>query len=351
MTTDTLKLRAALAPLYKLAGRRLSLPILNCVHMEAKDGTLSLRATDIDQDQTETLPCDGELQACCASVSTLSRLVAIGKDKTELTLDKGWLVVDSNGKARIGTQPIAEFPAKIEGGFVSVGVQPADLLQCISTVKFAQSTDNNSRQALCCVHVITEPHRIFAEATTGKNWAKIELLAVAAASEFTVTNGFVDGFCAALERENSVFALSEKHLRVTHEFGCYACKRSELSYPNTKGFVSGKERHIGQIQTAELLEVAEICRQMATDEMARVAVAFGPQSAECVFVSKTGARYDRTIDGKFAELQACFDAESLILILSNTTKDSFDVSCDDSLSPFVFNGGETTFVTGQVRTN
>lgn len=349
MKIESAKFRAALSPLYRLAGKRMTLPILNCVWMEGRDGNLSIRATDIDQDQTERIPCEGDLLPVCVPVALLRGLSEIARDQITLELNKDRLTFDSGGKAIIGTIPVAEFPAEPTEKAETIGVGVADLIECICAVEWAQSADSMGRPALCCVHVTTEAKRIFAEATTGKNYAKIEKPAIAAPSEFTIERPFVSAFCEALKRPEATLALSEKHLFVNHAEGRYICKRSELTYPSTKNFCTWKEPKIGSLPVGEILEVASISKQMATDEMARIQVKFSKMGAECLFVSKTGNSYNRFVSGEYADLQACFDAESLLLMFSNTTRDTVEMSCEDSLSPAIFNGGELTMVTAQVR--
>lgn len=147
ITVDTKKLHEALEQVARVSMKHLSLPVLQCVLIEARANELFLRATNLEIGVESTLSAtveeDGKL---AVSAQTLLRTIGLLNEReTTLYTEEDLLVVETkNSKTDIKTTPSDEFPniPKVEGEKISIrgnlfalGVKTAAFSASLSSIK------------------------------------------------------------------------------------------------------------------------------------------------------------------------------------------------------------------------
>lgn len=132
--------------------------ILQCVHMSAAGGTLSLVATNLDQQVQIALPCDGDLAPLAVDSDDLSRWLAKAKgdDAATLEVDGATLQVRvGRSSAKLPLPSLENWPSLSEPEVsVSCLVSGASLIKALSAASVAVFKDP-SRPYLCGVSVET----------------------------------------------------------------------------------------------------------------------------------------------------------------------------------------------------
>jgi len=154
----------ALKQLAKVADTRATLPILSTVLLEARDGTCTLKATDLEQALQAQLPAEGEIHPCLPA-KLLAALVQPEKksDAGDVTLEilpDNMVAVTIDGMAtKLHSLDPQDFPAGIassEQNWSLAAMWPAKpLFESLSYVLLASSNDE-TRYNLCAVHLAGE---------------------------------------------------------------------------------------------------------------------------------------------------------------------------------------------------
>ena len=141
-------LAPALAALSRVVERRNTIPILSNILVTARDGRLTLRATDLDIQAETSLPCEvAEAGAVTLPAHTLSDIVRKLPAEAKITLegiDKQTAMALRSGRSRftLQTLPEEDFPDLTIGEFTcSFQLPAASLARIIDEVGFAISTE------------------------------------------------------------------------------------------------------------------------------------------------------------------------------------------------------------------
>jgi DNA polymerase-3 subunit beta len=173
MQVNRTDLFTVLRELARVAPARPHLPILAYAIATATNGTLTLRATDLDTHLTAELPCDGDLPPTCLPLKPLAALA-----KPESRKDAGVVSIDLDGMvatvvvdgvtSKLACLPAEDFPAISPAEWTLAGVwAEKPLAEAIAHVLPAASGDF-TRPHLCCVALIdgtavtTDGHRLHA---------------------------------------------------------------------------------------------------------------------------------------------------------------------------------------------
>ena len=189
VTIERAALLRALAHVHRVVERRTTIPILANVLLEAQDGALLLKATDLDLEITEKVAAEvGRAGATTLPAHTLYDIVRKLPEGAQVSLeatgDTGQLQLRS-GRSRFSLQslPESDFPDVTAGEFShKFALAPADLRRLIEKTQFAISTEE-TRYYLngIYVHVADVEGRAMlrAVATDGHRLARLELPAPA----------------------------------------------------------------------------------------------------------------------------------------------------------------------------
>src|ERR1700761_2186737 len=144
VTIERAALLKALGHIHRIVERRNTIPILSNVLIEARDGQLELKATDLDLEATEVAPAD----VAVAGATTVSahifhdivRKLADGAQVSlEIVPDSGQLLLRS-GRSRFHLQclPAADFPDLTTGELSHrFALSSGDLRKLIDNTQFA----------------------------------------------------------------------------------------------------------------------------------------------------------------------------------------------------------------------
>ena len=192
VTIERAALLKALGHIHRIVERRNTIPILSNVLIEAKNGQLELKATDLDLEATEVAPAD-VAQAGATTVSAhifhdIVRKLADGAQVSlEIVSDTGQMLLRS-GRSRFNLQclPASDFPDLTTGDFAHKFDLPAvELRRLIDNAQFAISTEE-TRYYLNGIYFHTAESdgktMLRAVATDGHRLARIEVPAPAGAA-------------------------------------------------------------------------------------------------------------------------------------------------------------------------
>jgi DNA polymerase-3 subunit beta len=165
--------------------RRNTIPILSNVLLEAKDGALSLTATDLDIEIIETIPAEiGRAGATTAPAHTLYDIVRKLPDGAQVELDyseaDGRLGLNAGrSKFQLSCLPRDDFPTMTAGDMPNqFVVESKDLSRLIDKTRFAISTEE-TRYYLNGIYLhatdSNEKPTLRAVATDGHRLARFEL--------------------------------------------------------------------------------------------------------------------------------------------------------------------------------
>lgn len=185
VTIERAALLRALGHVHRVVERRTTIPILANVLLNAKDGALMLKATDLDLEITEKTAADvAQPGATTLPAHTLYDIVRKLPEGAQVSLeatgDTGQLTLRS-GRSRFNLQclPESDFPDVTSGEFSHrFSLPPADLKRLIEKTQFAISSEE-TRYYLngIYIHVMEIEGRpmLRAVATDGHRLARLEL--------------------------------------------------------------------------------------------------------------------------------------------------------------------------------
>jgi DNA polymerase-3 subunit beta len=193
-TVERSHLLRSLSHVHRVVERRNTIPILSNVLLRADGGKLTLKATDLDLEVTETVAADvGQAGATTVPAHILHDIVRKLPDGAEVSLDTGdgsQLALKS-GRSRFTLQslPEADFPDLTTGEFPTrFQLAAATLKKLIDRTQFAISTEE-TRYYLngIYLHVVTVDKKpmLRAVATDGHRLAQAQVEAPAGAEKMT----------------------------------------------------------------------------------------------------------------------------------------------------------------------
>ena len=176
-STSKSELQKALQKLSKATPTRSTIPILNCVLIEAEETGTTLRTTDLEITIITSIESSiEEVGSAAIPLQTLSEITSELPDDTRITID-----VNKNNNVKIITdigsydlmgKPADEFPVTPGADQrVDAGIETNILNEVISTVSFAVSKDD-LKPALTGVYFKFEKDSLTAVATDGHRLAK-----------------------------------------------------------------------------------------------------------------------------------------------------------------------------------
>jgi DNA polymerase III subunit beta len=148
VTMERTTLLKALGHVHRIVERRNTIPILSNVLIEASEGRVALKSTDLDLEATETAPADvaqsGATTVAAHVIYDIVRKLPEGAQLSlEITGESGQLLLRS-GRARFFLQslPASDFPDLTAGEFSHRFLLPAvELKRLIDNAQFAISTE------------------------------------------------------------------------------------------------------------------------------------------------------------------------------------------------------------------
>jgi DNA polymerase-3 subunit beta len=148
LSIDRADLMRALSHVQSVVERRNTIPILSNVRLDARDGMLTLTATDMDLEIKESVAAGVEAEgATTVPAHTCHDIVRKLPDdaKIDLTLEPGggmMTVTAGRSKFKLSCLPVSDFPELGSGDMdVSFEIASADLRDLVDRTRFAMSND------------------------------------------------------------------------------------------------------------------------------------------------------------------------------------------------------------------
>lgn len=169
----------ALARTTRVVERRNTYPILANVRLEAKDGSLSLRATDLDIEITASIPAmvsnPGVTTVPAALLEGIVRKFPDGSEVSFEHADHNALVKAGRSRFNLATLDADQFPDLKSGAFTHTFTVPsADLERLFAKVAFAISTEE-TRYYLNGIYFHAADDNLRGVATDGHRLARYDL--------------------------------------------------------------------------------------------------------------------------------------------------------------------------------
>ena len=234
MKVNRTDLSIALRELARVAPNKPSIPILAYVVIEATNGTLKLRSTDLDTHLTADLPCDGDLAPTCLPLKSLAALA-----RPESKKDAGVVSIDLDGMiatvvvdgvtSKLPALPAEDFPSlPTADGLSLVALWPATKLRAALGYVLPAVSGDITRPHIGGVNLegariaSTDGHRLHLADLPSAIADKMFLPTTAAATLLRMLNG--DG--------QVVLARTKSHLRARRGVFTLDAKLGDMEFPN-----------------------------------------------------------------------------------------------------------------------
>ncbi len=256
----------ALGHLSASIAKKTTLPILTCVALEVRQGSLWATTTNLDQEHSMKLPVVVEsaegLSGCCVAMNLFAGVLGrCNGDQAVIALKGQTLAVTSAGrKATLATLPLGEFPRPDRSADEWFKIDGAPLAAAIRGVAFASSYDT-TRYVLNGVHVseagelvATDGRRLASQKFTDKPEPPLAGIILPNAALAAITD--VLGRNGRVEIAGDFSGLQ---IRAGEE--CFFTKAIEGNYPNFKQVVPNYRNPVTMtVAKAPLLKAASFLK-------------------------------------------------------------------------------------------
>lgn len=305
----------ALDALMPIAGRRTTLPALNCIRLEGNNGHLSLRASNLDCDSTINIPCTGKIAPVCVPARVLH--AATDGDADTITFEpeeKLRLRVIGNGEARLACLDPEEFVAEPDKSGKAIGVNPLDLARAIKSVAWAASLPDALR--LPQVYVYLSAKEIHCIGTDKKTFASIRLLSIAADCKFMVPEAQAGMFSEALTLPGAQLFVGEKNCSVEHDSGRVFVRLAEGGGPDPRRVMESPKEPIGEVAVVPWITALSTCCELSSDKdnYTVVRTEFEPNGIDVLFNGGANG-YETKVPGSFEKWTCTLDARRAVKAL------------------------------------
>lgn len=273
-----------------VADRSASIPMLGNILLSAKDGVLTLTATDLVLWGSDEVECDvGEAGASTVSADRLRQFVeglpAGGQLALETEPGGGRLAVRC-GRARclLPTLPAGDFPGAPAMEPVASGSLPAGMLRRIFERTLYAVSTLQTKPAMCGVHLHIvkgdDGEKLRAAATDGMSLAYAECTApegLAAMPGVTIPAGAVVEFLRLLDGGGDVqVSVQEGRLQLACGAATIVTKLIDFEYPNYPRVIPTGQPHTLTVGREGLEQAMRRLRVVYDDRKASVRLSLAP---------------------------------------------------------------------------
>jgi len=191
LTIDAKILAAVHSALKSIPDRRNVIPVCGMFHLEARDGGVTVTATDCDIESAITVECKADFAPVCLPPFLIEAAGGLAGAEVRFTIDERQAIV-TGGRARFAAPilPGTDFP-KFRPTFTSrVEIPGGDLAGIIAATVDAASTGDDARFYLEGVFLTAYPdgQRLYAVATNGH---RLHTSSVAAPAGLALNTGII----------------------------------------------------------------------------------------------------------------------------------------------------------------
>lgn len=331
MNIESSKLQQAMNRVVKLAGGRTTLPILNCVHLVASGGALSLTTSDLTAWAVARVACDGDLPPTCVSAQKLKLLADASGGSITMTAKSGALKFEASGlDCDLSTIPANEYPEFPKDDLKPIAVNCGDLAEGIRRTAWACSTDQ-SRYQLHPAWITLTDTNLLVVASDGKTLVRFEMASICNPANANIHRDYATELADILEEDGALLKISANFIGAESDFGLLLVKQIDGQRPNFEGYNARKYVEMGDLDREQALDALTLSRGMAMGEKSLfvpVVLKFEPDGA--YFDSE---KFRRVVPGRFADGKCKIDA--------NLTSKAFASLRGDIVKTSLFEHGGT----------
>lgn len=352
ITVERAAFLKALAHVHRVVERRNTIPILANVLLQADGGTLSIRATDLEIDMTETLPCDiAQPGATTLPAHTLHEIIRKLPEGALVTLDAtetdGQLSLKS-GRARFSLQclPAYDFPDIAAGEMPTrFSIPASDFKTLIAKTQFAMASDE-TRYYLngIFLHATTDNSQFVlrAVATDGHRLARVQVPAPAGVDRMPPaifprkaaleTLKLLDGVDAAVQIE-----LSTAKIRLTIGPIVLTSKLVDGAFPDYARVIPRDNHKHLFVSRDEFRRAVDRVSTISTERARAVTLHLSADQLAFSVTNPDQGTAKEQIDAEYhAEpLDIGFNARYLIDLADNIDGDTLSILFNDAGSPTI----------------
>lgn len=318
MKIKTALFRQAFDRVAPYAHGRTTLPIINCVRLEAASGLLKIEATDVDAFALTSCECDGDLEPICIPAHLLSIFLKSKREEITLTAqDNRRLKIEADGIGIIAGQDPVEFPKFPSEGFKSIGVNCQDVADCLRGVYWA--ADVKAMDVISQVWCKGEAKAITAAATNRNRLGWMHRLVISGDFEIVFDAKFASAVCDVLSAEGAELSVSPKHVMVKSDNLTLAVRQWDGKYINCEVILKQERKAVGKMTAAQFLPaLTDIVALGSIDQFTRATLDFSENGTR---ISCAGDHSYAAVVGDEMEGQTIdINANGLVLMLKSAPK-------------------------------
>lgn len=340
LTIDKTELSSALGRVAPLAEKRSPLPILSHVLCEAKDGELSVSATDLETGVVCRCECvmdeSGSVAVPGKKFHEIVKELPSGPVKLELGADSRLKIQAGESRFTIACMDAAEFPVWRDFESMKTGlVETKKLISWLDQTMYAAS-NSESRFNMNAVLFENVDKGTRLVATDGHRLALVDTETDLGVSEKALVpkKGLQElrRVLGGIKEDEVEIGFGDKNMVAQTPHFLLANRLMKADYPDYKGVMPGLENGPAILTTAEVLKALKRVAVFVDDSGKGVNLSFTKESAE--FVAKNAdlgeARDVITIDYSGPEMACAYSAGYLAEAMAGIDADFLRVSWSES---------------------
>lgn len=359
LTIDRADLMRALSHVQSVVERRNTIPILSNVRLDARDGMLTLTATDMDLEINESVAASVDADGSTTTPAhTLHDIVRKLSDdaKVNLTLEPGgamMTVTSGRSKFKLSCLPVSDFPELGTGDMDATLAIPAkDLRELIDRTRFAVSNDE-TRYYLNGIYIHAAENNdvsvLRAVATDGHRLAQFEMPLPDGAANMPsviIPRKTVAEIRKLIEEaaDTITIRLSENKVRFEFDHVTMTSKLIDGTFPDYQKVIPQGNDKIVEVNpklfTSAIDRVATISSEKT--RAVKLAIDGSTMTLSAQSADSGSATEDIEISNDNASLEIGFNSKYLLDITAQMSSDRCRMTLADSGGPTIIQDSEDT---------
>lgn len=350
------KFGKALAKAERVTGKNITLPILSCVLLEAKDSVLTIKATNLDLGIEITIPVKViEPGVVAVSGSVLNNFVSNLPNEKNIQLqsvDGNLKVSTKQSEALIKSFPVDDFPLipKVTGAY-SFKLLSSDLVKGLKSVVYSAST-STIRPALSSILMYPEDETVVFVATDSFRLAekKVKVKNHKGFNQILIPFKNIPEIIRTVEdiKEEMDVVLNENQIAFSYDDVYITSRLIDGTFPGYKRIIPTENKTEVTVLKQDLITALKISN-IFSDKFSQVVFTISPQNKSFTITTKNMdvGENIHTLDAviKGDELRISFNYKYIIDCFQSIETDSISLVFVDSNRPMVMTGvGDKSFL-------
>ena len=342
LTTHKSDLASALANITGAISPRTTLPILGNVLMRAKDGELTLTATDLDLVLAVTIQAEVESAGeCTLPAKRLSNIIReMPAEAVSIAWDQAKAEIQS-GESRVKLIGLAsdEFPGSaVLGDSIARFTMRCDVLESIIRRTHHAASTDETRYILNGLLIESTGDGLLVIATDGRRLAKVEMpMDDCPAFTVVIPNKTVSLLHRTMTSGSCQVDLYPGAMNFTVKGTSIYSKLIEGNYPNWRQVMPSNNGQTVTVEREALLAAVKRVALMADDKSNSVTFAFSENEITISVNSPNIGEATETVDCQCGiTMKTAMNPHYVMQLLSGLRCDAVSISLLDEASPIVF---------------